>query len=35
MSPEAEKGWLRSQADSLKQQIDQTNSRIVELEKVN
>jgi len=33
MSPEAEKEWLKSQAESLKQQIDQINSRIIELEK--
>ena len=33
VTPEAEKWWLKSQADSLKQQIDHINSRIVELEK--
>lgn len=33
MSPDAEKDWLKSQAESLKHQIDQINSRIIELEK--
>ncbi len=33
MSPETEKEWLTSQADSLKQQIEQINSRIMEMEK--
>ena len=33
MTPEGEKEWLKSQAESLKQQIDQINSRIMELEK--
>ncbi len=33
VTPEAEKEWLKSQAESLKQQIDQINSRIMELEK--
>ena len=33
MTPEGEKEWLKNQADSLKQQIDQINSRIMELEK--
>jgi len=33
MTPEGEKEWLKSQADSIKQQIDQINSRIAELEK--
>ena len=33
MSPEAEKEWLKSQADSLKQQIERINNRIMELEK--
>jgi len=35
MTPEGEKEWLTSQAESIQQQIDQINSRIVELEKVN
>ena len=33
MAPEGEKEWLKNQADSLKQQIDQINSRITELGK--
>ena len=33
MTPEGEKEWLKSQADSIRQQIDQINSRITELEK--
>ena len=33
MTPEGEKEWLKSQADSIQQQIDQINSRIMELEK--
>jgi len=33
MTPEGEKEWLKNQADSLKQQIDQINSRITELGK--
>jgi hypothetical protein len=32
MAPEGEKEWLQSQADSIKQQIDEINSRIMELE---
>lgn len=33
LTPEGEKEWLQSQADSIQQQIDQINSRIMELEK--
>ena len=33
MNSEAEKDWLKSQAESIKQQIDQINKRIVELER--
>lgn len=33
MTPEGEKEWLKSQGDLIQQQIDQINSRIVELEK--
>ena len=33
MTPEGEKEWLKGQADLIKQQIDQINSRIGELEK--
>jgi hypothetical protein len=33
MTPEGEKEWLKSQADSIRQQIDQINSRIMELER--
>jgi hypothetical protein len=33
MTPEGEKEWLKNQADSIKQQIDQINSRSMELEK--
>lgn len=33
MTPEGEKEWLKNQADSIQQQIDQINSRIMELEK--
>jgi hypothetical protein len=33
MTPEGEKEWLKSQGESIQQQIDQINSRIVELEK--
>ena len=32
-APEGEKEWLKSQADSIKQQIDQINNRIMELGK--
>lgn len=32
MTPKWEKEWLKRQAESIKQQIDQINSRIVELE---
>ena len=33
MTPEGEKEWLKSQAELIKQQIDQINSRIMELGK--
>ena len=33
MTPEGEKEWLKNQAESIKQQIDQINSRMSELEK--
>jgi len=32
-APEGEKEWLKSQADSIQQQIDEINSRIAQLEK--
>lgn len=32
MTPEGEKEWLESQTELIKQQIDQINKRIVELE---
>ena len=33
MTPEGEKEWLKSQADLIRQEIDQINRRITELEK--